>query len=379
MRAKIYSISIIVLLGLLLFMAKRQFMADLYWKMAHQDGRGPRKTIGYLEKCIAIDNENALFHFSLGRAFLHEGLAEGRQIGVRNKWIRRSIDEFHKAIDLEPSNSDYHFHLGMSYGSLPYPPPFHWEIIQNSFERTILLNPTNVQHLYSVGIYYLNKYHRLKTIKRVAVGVGSSHYKRYAAMSKENYQLYFRKLLDVNEEYLDKVLKKCFSVTQKYTDLKDVIRNTANDHGFFARFLDEKGMWKEAEREYREAINLEPANQNHYSRFAHALARRRYYVDAIYWWQKQKLIDPGDRKPYLFSADSFMKLKRFDDAFRELRDLMRLYPENVNYQIKLIKTFIKADRVDEAIKEYRKILEKNPHLSKEMYDSVLHFQKKGKL
>jgi tetratricopeptide (TPR) repeat protein len=226
-------------------------------------------------------------------------------------------------------------------------------------------------------MYYLNEYQRLKTITRVTVGVGSSNYKRYAAMSKENYQFYFKKLLEVNEEYSAKILGKCFSVTPNYTDLKAVIRDTANGHAYLARFLKGKGMWKEAEREYREAINLEPANPIHYSRFAHALFRRKYYEDAIYWWQKQKLIDPGDGEPYLFSADSFMKLKRFDDALRELRDLMRLYPENVNYQIKLIKTLIKADRVDEAIKGYRKILEKNPNLSKEMYDSVLHFQKKG--
>ncbi len=49
----------------------------------------------------------------------------------------------------------------------------------------------------------------------------------------------------------------------------------------------------------------------------------------------------------------------------------------LNYQIKLIRTLMKADRVDEAIKEYHKILERNPNLSKQMYDSVLYFQKKG--
>ena len=377
MRAKVYLISIIVLLSLLLFTATKQFMADIYWRMAHQDGKKPNEIMGYLEKSIDGDNKNALFHFSLGRAFLHKGLAEATQLRARNEWIRKSIDEFHKAINLEPSNSDNHFHLGISYGSLPYPPPFYWEIIQNSFKRTILLNPTNVHHLYSIGMYYLNEYQQLKTIKRVTVGVGSSQYKRYAAMSKENYQFYFKKLLEVNEEYSAKILGKCFSVTPNYTDLKAVIRDTANGHAYLARFLKGKGMWKEAEREYREAINLEPANPIHYWHFANALFRRRYYKRAIYWWQKQRALNPRDEQPYLLLADSFVKLKRFDDALRELRDLMRLYPENVNYQIKLIKTLIKADRVDKAIKEYHKILEKNPNLSKEMYDSVLHFQKKG--
>jgi len=344
--------------------------------MANQDGKGPQKTIGYLEKCIAIDNGNALFHFSLGRAFLHKGL-EATQLRARNEWVRKSIYEFHKAIDVRPTSSDYHFHLGMSYGSLPYPPPFYWKVIQDSFRRTAMLNPTDILHLHSMGIYYLNEYSRLRNIRRNDPDMGLPYYERYGTLSKDNYQFYFRKLLNVNEEYLGKILARSFAVNQQYIDLKRVIRDTPSDHAFLARFLNRKGMWEEAKKEYREAINLEPANPIHYSNFAYALFKRGGFEQAVQWWQKQKLIDPGDGKPYLFSADSFMKLKRFDDANRELRDLMRLYPENVNYQIKLIKTLIKADRVDEAIKEYRKILEKNPNLSKEMYDSVLHFQKKG--
>jgi len=267
-------------------------MADIYWRMAHQDGKKPNEIMGYLEKSIDGDNKNALFHFSLGRAFLHKGLAEATQLRARNEWIRKSIDEFHKAINLEPSNSDNHFHLGISYGSLPYPPSFYWEIIQNSFKRTILLNPTNVHHLYSIGMYYLNEYQQLKTIKRVTVGVGSSHYKRYAAMSKDNYQFYFRKLLDVNEEYLGKILARSFAVNQQYMDLKRVIRDTPSDHAFLARFLNNKKMWEEAKKEYREAINLEPFNPMHYSNFAHALFRMGDFEQAVQWWQKQKKLDP---------------------------------------------------------------------------------------
>jgi tetratricopeptide (TPR) repeat protein len=345
--------------------------------MAQRDGRELNKTIGDLEKSIAFDNKNSLFHFSLGRTFLHKGSEKATNPRERNKWVRKSIDEFHRAIELEPSRSDYHFHLSMSYGCLVYPPSFYWKVIQSSFTRTALLNPTDNHHLYSIGLYYLNQYHRLKNIDRTTEEIRPVSNKNYLTMSKDNYQLYFRKLLDVNEEYLGKILKKSFSLTHQYDDLKAVIRDISHDHAFFARFLDGKGMWEEAEREYREAINLDPANPIHYSHLAHALFRKRYYEDAIYWWQKQKFIDPGNGKPYIFSANSFMKLKRFDDALRELHDLMRLYPENINYQIKLIRTLIKADRVDEAIKEYHEILEKNPNLSKEMYDSVLYFQKRG--
>ncbi|MFX0198627.1 MAG: tetratricopeptide repeat protein, partial [Candidatus Hodarchaeota archaeon] len=290
---------------------------------------------------------------------------------------RESIYEFRKAIDLRPSSSDYHFHLGINYGSLDYPHFFYWKIIQNSFERTMMLDPTDVRHLYFIGMYYLNEYQKLKHMGWSIEKKGPANKENYLAISKDNYQLYFRKLVDVNEEYLGKILNACFSVTQDYVDLRSLIGDTARSHFTFARFLDGKGMWEEAEREYREAINLEPANPIYYSRFAHALSRRRYYEDAIYWWQKQKLIDPGDGKPYLFSADSFIKLKRFDDAVRELRELIKLDPENINYHIRLVKTLLDARRLDEAIDEYRKVMGKTKSFSESLYEKIRQYQRKG--
>jgi len=358
-------------------MVMRQFIANFSWKIAQRDGRELNKTIRDLERSIAFDNKNSLFHFSLGRTFLHKGLEKATKPTERNKWLRKSIDEFHRAIELEPSRSDYHFHLGMSYGSLGYPPPFYRRIIQDSFQRTVMLNPTDVRHLYSIGIYYLNEYHRLKTIKRVTVGVGSSHYKRYAAMSKENYQFYFKKLLNVNEEYLDRILKKCFSVTQRYADLKAVIRDTPYDHVFLARFLKNREMWKDAEKEFLKAINLDSANPDLYFDFAYSYFERREFENAIKWWQKQKRANPKGKTAYLYLADTYQRLNRFDDAARELRTLINLYPENTSFKIKLIRIFIAADQLHEAIKEYQQLIGKDLNFSKEVYDSLCYHKQRG--
>jgi tetratricopeptide (TPR) repeat protein len=218
-------------------MVTRQFIADFYWRMANQDRKALNKIIGKLEKCIAIDNNNALFHFSLGRTYLRKGLGNPAKQSEKNRWVRKAIDEFHKAIKRKPSDSDYHFHLGISYGSLGYPPPFYWGVIQNSLNRTVMLHSTNAPHLRSIGIYYVNEYHRLKNIGRTIDEIGLTNNKDYLAMSKDNYELYFRKLVEVNEEYLGEVLEECFSVTKKYADLKTVIRDTARSHAFLARFL----------------------------------------------------------------------------------------------------------------------------------------------
>ena len=376
-RTKIYLISIIFILGLLLFTVMRQIMADLYWRMAHQNGQKPNKVVGYLEKCVDVDNKNALFHFSLGRAFLHKGLSETKQLRERNKWIRKSIDEFHKAINLNPVNSDYHFHLGISYGYLPYPPSFYWQVIQDSFTRTAMLNPTDIRHLHSMGIYYLNEYNRLINLSRSTSDVRLAHYKEYVAMSKDNYQFYFRKLLDVNEAYLGKILARSFAVNQQYIDLKRLIRDTPSDHAFLASFLNNKKMWEEAKKEYREAINQEPLNPIHYSNFAYALLRRGDFEQAVQWWEKQKVLDPRNEKPYLSSAYAFVKLKRFDDALRELRDLMVLYPENINYRVELIKTLMAAHRLDEAIDEYHKIIEEDLNVSNPMYETIRNYKRQG--
>jgi len=376
MKTRIYLISIIFILGLLLFMVMRQFMADIYWRTAHQNGNEPNKTMGYLEKCTDVDNKNALFHFSLGRAFLHDGLAETTQVGAKNKWIRKSIDEFHRAIDLEPSNSDYHFHLGMSYRCLAFPPPLYWKVVQNSFKRTAMLNPTGIRHLYSIGIYSLNEYHRLKSMGSNTEKIGFVNYNKYAALSKDNYQFYFSKLLDVNETYLPKILEKCFSMTQKYTDLKTVIRDTSHDHAFFARFLYNKGMWEEAKKEFLAAINLEPDNPIYYSDFAYVLFLRGEFEHSIHWWQEHKKLDPRNKRTYLSLADGFIKLNRFDDALLELRDLITIYPGDIKYQVKFIRTLLAARRVDEAIDEYHEIMGENPRFSKKKYDMARYYQRK---
>jgi tetratricopeptide (TPR) repeat protein len=207
--------------------------------------------------------------------------------------------------------------------------------------------------------------------------MGSSNYKRYAAMSKENYQFYFKKLLEVNEEYSAKILEKCFSVTSKYADLKAVILETPNGHAYLARFLHGKGMWEEAKNEYMMAINLEPINPIHYAELANAFSSRKDFVNAITWWQKQKMLSPQDESIYLSLSYGFMRLNRFDDALRELRDLMKLSPENINYQVKLMRTLLAVGRVDEAIHEYHKAIENNQNFSKSIYDKIRHYQKGG--
>jgi tetratricopeptide (TPR) repeat protein len=377
MRVRIYSLPIIFLLGFLLFMVTRQFVANLYWKMACQNEKQLNRAIGYLERCIALDNKNSLFHFSMGRAFLRKGIAEAMRLDYRNKWVRESIHEFHKAIDLEPSDGDYHFHLGISYGCLTYPPPVYWNVIQKNFTRTVMLDPTNARHLYSIGVYYLDEHHRASNIDQAAKEIRPVNNTNYLAKSKDNYQLCFRKLADVNEGYLNKILNSCFSVTRKYTDLKAVIGDTASSHALLARFLNSKGMWKEAKKEYMMAINLEPFNPIHYSNFAIALSIRKDFDNAIIWWQKQKMLDCRDEKIYLSLTHTFMRLKRFDEAVRELRDLIKVTSGNIHYRVKLIRTLLAVGRLDEAIDEYYKVMERNQNLSKSMYDAMREYQLKG--
>ncbi len=358
-------------------MVTKQFMADFYWRMTQQNEKEPNEIISYLEKSVAIDGKNALFHFSLGRAFLQKGLAQTKTLRERNKWLRKSTDEFHRAIELEPSHSDYHFHLGISYGFPAYPPSFYRRVIQESFKRTVMLNPTDTRHLYSIGIYYLNEYDRLKNKTFNIMASRSLDHENHKEHLRNNYQLYFKKLLDVNEEYLGKIFKKCFSVTQSYEDLKAVIRDTPYDHVSLARFLKNRKMWKDAEQEFLAAINLDPTDSSLYFDFAYSFYERKDFKNAIKWWQKQKRINPRDKTTYLYLSDAYMKLNRFDDALMELRQLTYLYPKNINLNIKLIRVLMTAGQLDNAIKEYYKVIGKHPNFSKEIYDSIRYYQGKG--
>ncbi|NIO20718.1 MAG: hypothetical protein GTN76_08280, partial [Candidatus Aenigmarchaeota archaeon] len=147
---------------------------------------------------------------------MQKGLGEVKTPRQRNRWVRKSVGEFQRAIELEPSHSDYHFHLGISYAYLGYPPLFYWKVIQDSFTRAAMLNPTHVRRLYAIGMYYLHEYDRLIKIGPNIETIGSFNHKDYAEFLKNNHTLYFRKLLDVNEEYLPKILRECYSVTRSY-------------------------------------------------------------------------------------------------------------------------------------------------------------------
>ena len=87
--------------------------------------------------------------------------------------------------------------------------------------------------------------------------------------------------------------------------------------------------------------------------------------------------DPRNKRTYLSLADGFIKLNRFDDALLELRDLITIYPGDIKYQVKFIRTLLAARRVDEAINEYHGIMGKNPNFSKDKYDMALYYQRKG--
>jgi tetratricopeptide (TPR) repeat protein len=196
-------------------------------------------------------------------------------------------------------------------------------------------------------------------------------------MSKQNYERYFRKLVDVNEGYLGKILNSCFSVTQEYADLKAVIGDTARGHAYLARFLNGKGMLEEATNEYMIAINLEPFNPIRHAEFANALSIRGDLKNAITWWQKQKMLSPQDEKIYLSLSYAFMRLNQFDEALRELHDLVSLYPENMDYHIKLIRTLMAVGRVDEAIEKYYEVMERNQNFPKLPDNRIRDYQRKG--
>ena len=231
MGKKIRLIAIVSILVLNVFMAAKHLIADSYYRIAHHDGKDLNKAIGYLEKCVAIDSRNPLFHFSLGRVYLRKGLVEDPKVGKKNMWVRKSIDEFHKAIELKPSASDYHFHIGLAYRCLAYPPSFSWRVIESSFRRTAMLNPTDVRHLDLIGKYYLDEYRRLKGIRIRMDVIGLDIHENQELLLKDRSQLYLglkriRILLD--EGRLDEAIDEYHTIMKKHpmssNSLYDLIR-----------------------------------------------------------------------------------------------------------------------------------------------------------
>jgi len=175
------------------------------------------------------------------------------RIAVEEKKYELSIEKFESAIKVNPRNAEYHNWLGVMYGVIAldagkikqtYLAPK----IKNEFEKAAEIDPTNIPTQWGLLTYY----------SKAPFFLGGSWDKAFA----------------------------CAAVIKKY-DKAQGIRAYAHVHAGH-------GEIALAEKEYQEAINMEPSNYDHVFAMAEFYKERTEFGKSILLYEGVLIKNPGN-------------------------------------------------------------------------------------
>ena len=166
---------------------------------------------------------------------------------------KKSTEALEKAVALDPENSDYALWLGRAYGrraemSNPFSAMGHASKARQYFERSVTLNPRNIDALNDLLEYYMDApgfmgggMEKAKTV--VARITQADPAEGHWAQSKLDEK---HKEMDSAEEHLRRALELNPQKVGRFIDL--------------ARFLAKQGRFQEADQNFARAVQLAPDN-----------------------------------------------------------------------------------------------------------------------
>ncbi len=166
---------------------------------------------------------------------------------------KRATNVLEKAVAAEPSNSDYVLWLGRAYGrraetSNPISAIGHASKASQSFERSVQLNPRNIEALNDLLEYYLEAPGIMgggldkaqATVDRIARVDNAEGYWAQSQLDQR------RKQYDSAEEHLRRAVQLAPKQASRFIDL--------------ARFLYKQGRYQEADQSFERALQIAPDN-----------------------------------------------------------------------------------------------------------------------
>ncbi|HUK31284.1 MAG TPA: tetratricopeptide repeat protein [Candidatus Acidoferrum sp.] len=104
-----------------------------------------------------------------------------------------------------------------------------------------------------------------------------------------------------------------------------------------------------AEQAYRQAIDLEPDEPDHYRGLAEALASEEKYADALAQYQHLAELEPEEPGNYIRMAEMDRQLNKLDDAEKNILEAKRRAPGNLEVVYSESQIYEAQGRYDDAI------------------------------
>ncbi|NQT46453.1 MAG: tetratricopeptide repeat protein [Candidatus Omnitrophica bacterium] len=284
---------------------------------------------------VSIDLEKPL-HLSSGNSELYYHLADLYEAsGDKHTAIRNYM----RSIKLNPLNSKYHFRLGLISG------------VQRDFERATLLNPAGEDIYYETGVFYLKGHQPIKGAEQ------------------------FKKALSLSTHYEEAIFDQIWGSSavfdhDKYKVMAEVIPDSPEAKAKLARYLKDKQLWDESEREYRVAIDMANGKEKlrYMADFAHnfLMRGRRRFGDAKEIWLKYIALNDTNIHAFFNLGRCYEYEGELDKAAEFYAYAIQMAPERVYYD-KLAQVLFRKGDYEGAIETWQECIKISPNFSPAYY------------
>src|ERR1043165_952231 len=205
-------------------------------------------------------------------------------------------------------------------------------------------------NLYLRGRYFWNKYNKEWVLKAIdafkqAIEIDSNYALAYCGLA----DAYFR-LSNVSvqpREVLPKAKEAALKAVQIDENLAEAHSSLALIHVYYEH------DWMRAEKEFRRALELDPALVSAHQRYGSYLTFMGHFEEAIRHYETALELDPFSLQVNMNLATTYYLRGEYDRAVNHLNRTMELEPNYMPTHFVLGCVYIQQKRLQEAIKEFQ--------------------------
>lgn len=160
---------------------------------------------------------------------------------------------------------------------------------------------------------------------------------------------------------MNEAFKKCTALSNKFEkDIRNVRRKYWIDNFNAGVRKLQKNQIKEAIKDFKTAILIDPEDANAYKNLGYAYVKTNQDEKAIEAYSQAVKYDSSDTKTMLTLGLEYQRTKKYDKAIELFKRILKLEPNNADAIANLALTYDMMGQPDKALEAYNRALAKNP-------------------
>lgn len=331
-------------------------LADLYV----MQGKMPEAALIYEKLLLTKEGKWPIVYFNLGIVY------------SKLENVDEAIDNFKKAVELEPDYIEAHLALGVLHEIKK-----DYESAIKNYENALKIDPLNKRVYEHIGaVYYeagriqdaIHNYELLITLdpKDANSYIDLAYIYIKQKDSEKGIAILTDALINdvADKEALYIALGYAFSLDKKFNEAIEQYQkllkekpNNAKGHFFLGAAYERNGQWAEAVKVFRRAIEIDPKNAEAYNYLGYMFAEKGENLDeAVELVKKALALDPANGA-YIDSLGwAYFKKGMTDEALKELEKAASVINDDPTITDHLGDVYYKKGMTDKAVGEWKKSL-----------------------